>query len=399
MSARLPFWAARLRLMIGIITLLLAFGGQAQACRICLSGITITPGQRLDSAADAVLAVPLANGGQFRVVEVIKGRVAADETITQPGLSATNAAPTMSPDGPLLRQEPSSVSSGKPLLLVRDKLSEEWASIGAIEADHADWLRQIVATNRGGKNRPTKSWQQIASMGSYLTDAEWSERLAVVAPYLEDADPLAAEIAYSELARAPYSAIRTLEPQLDATKIATWMVDPGLASRLPVYTLLIGIAGGPDDASALEQRIATARTAQDSTNLAAMLAADLELRGASRIEWLEQTYFADRARTLPEIEAALLALSVHGQADASVPRERVVEAYRQFIRVRRPMAGFVAMELADWEAWEATADYVDIIRSKAVKDPAGEFAILHYLRQSPVTTAEAAPERSASQPE
>ena len=68
MSARLPFRAARLRLMIGFITLLLAFGGQAQACRVCLSGITITPGQRLDSAADAVLAIPLANGGQFRVV-------------------------------------------------------------------------------------------------------------------------------------------------------------------------------------------------------------------------------------------------------------------------------------------------------------------------------------------
>ncbi|BCH31754.1 hypothetical protein MesoLjLc_36840 [Mesorhizobium sp. L-8-10] len=398
MSARLPFWAAWSRLMVGI-ALLLALGSQAHACRVCLSGITITPGQRLDSAADAVLAVPLANEGQFRVIEVIKGHATTDETIAQPGLSATKAEPTMSLDGPVLRQEPSSVSSGKPLLLVRDKLSEEWASIGAIDADHADWLRQFVATNRGGKSRPTKNWQQIASMGSYLTDAEWGERLAVVAPYLEDTDALAAEIAYGELSRAPYAAIRTLEPRLDATKIATWIVDPRLASRLPAYTLLIGIAGGPDDANALEQRIAAARSARDATNLAAMLAADIELRGPSRIEWLEQTYFADRTRTLPEIEAALLALSVHGQADASVPRGRVVEAYRQFIRVRRPMAGFVAMELADWEAWEATADYVEIIRSKGVKDPAGEFAILHYLRQSPATTAEAASLPSTSQPE
>ncbi|MGO4834449.1 hypothetical protein AB4144_19510, partial [Rhizobiaceae sp. 2RAB30] len=89
----------------------------------------------------------------------------------------------------------------------------------------------------------------------------------------------------------------------------------------------------------------------------------------------------------------------HGQADATVSRERVVEAYRQFIRLRRPMAGFVAMELADWEAWEATADYVDIIRSKAVKDPAGEFAILHYLRQSPVMAAQAASQQTTSRPE
>lgn len=398
MSPRMPFGAAWPRLVV-CIALLLALGGTAYACPVCLSGITITAGQRLDSAADAVLAVPLTDKGQFRILEVIKGRAPADETITQPGLSAVKAEPTMSPDGPLFRQGPASVSSGKPLMLVRDKLSEEWASLGAIDADHADWLRRIVATNRGGKSRPAKSWQQITSMGSYLSDTEWGERLAVVAPYFEDADPLAAEIAYGELARAPYAAIRTLEPQLDAAKIATWIVDPGLASRLPAYTLLIGIAGGTDDAGALEQRIATAQSARDATNLAAMLAADLELRGASRIEWLEQTYFADRARSLPEIEAALLALSVHGQADATVSRERVVEAYRQFIRLRRPMAGFVAMELADWEAWEATADYVDIIRSKSVKDPAGEFAILHYLRQSPVMAAQAASQQTTSRPE
>ncbi len=398
MSVRLPLWSKWSRLMVGIV-LLFALGSQAHACRVCLSGITITPGQRLDSATDVVLAVPLAKGGQFRVVDVIKGHTAKDETITQPGLSAAKAEPTMSLDGPLVRQDPSSVSSGKPLLLVRDKLSEEWASIGAIDAGHADWLRQIVATNRGGKSRSTKNWQQIASMGSYLTDAEWGERLAVIAPYFEDTDALAAEIAYGELVRAPYVAIRSLEPRLDATKVAAWIVDPRLASRLPAYTLLIGIAGGPDDASALEQRIATAQSVKDATNLAAMLAADLELRGPSRIEWLEQTYFADRARTLPEIEAALLALSVHGQADTAVSRKRVVEAYRRFIRERKPMAGFVAMELADWEAWEATADYLDIVRSKAVKDPAGEFAILHYLRQSPVTTAQAASQRSASRPE
>ena len=121
----------------------------------------------------------------------------------------------------------------------------------------------------------------------------------------------------------------------------------------------------------LEQRIDTALKARDATNLSAMLAADLELRGPTRVDWLEQTYFADRQRTLPEINAALLALSVHGGADATVPREKVIEAYRYFIKVRKPMAGFVAMELADWQAWDATADYVDIIRSKAVKDPAG----------------------------
>ena len=51
-----------------------------------------------------------------------------------------------------------------------------------------------------------------------------------------------------------------------------------------------------------------------------MLAANLELRGPSRVDWIEQAYFADRTRTLPEIQAALLALGVHGDGNATVPR-------------------------------------------------------------------------------
>jgi hypothetical protein len=87
-----------------------------------------------------------------------------------------------------------------------------------------------------------------------------------------------------------------------------------------------------------------------------MLAADLELRGPSRVGWIEKVYFADNGRTMPEIEAALLALSVHGGADGAVSRERVIQAYRLFIKERKPMAGFVAQELADWEYWDATSD-------------------------------------------
>ena len=83
-------------------------------------------------------------------------------------------------------------------------------------------------------------------------------------------------------------------------------------------------------------------SSHDATNLAAMIGADLELRGPSRVDWVEATYFADRSRTMPEIEAALLALNVHGDANRTVPRERVIQAYRAFIRERPPMAGFVA---------------------------------------------------------
>jgi hypothetical protein len=382
---------------LGVLTVVVA--GEARACAICFSGTVITPGQKLDSADQAVLAVPSAGQGQFRVIAVVKGNVATDEVIAASAMSLPIAELVMSLDGQTAGPKAPPVSNGKPLLLVRGKAFDKWTGVGTIGAEYAGWLRQLATTKRGSDNQPAKLWPSKVLAGSYLTDAEWRERIAVVVPYLENPEPLAAEIAYGEIMRAPYGAMRTLRSQLDATNIEAWLNDTTLVSRRPVYTLLLGIAGGPENAVELEQRIDAALLARDATNLSAMIAADLELRGPSRVGWLETTYFADRQRTLPEIDAALLALSVHGEANAAVPRERVIEAYRYFIKVRKPMAGFVAMELASWEAWDATADFVEIIRSKAVKDPAGQFAIVSYLKSSPLTAKLARLQPPADQPE
>ncbi|MGO8205207.1 hypothetical protein ACC735_39100, partial [Rhizobium ruizarguesonis] len=82
-----------------------------------------------------------------------------------------------------------------------------------------------------------------------------------------------------ELSRAPYAIARLLKPSLEAGQIAAWINDQKLASRRAAYTLILGIAGGPDTAVALEQQIDAAMRKRDATNLSAMLAADLELRG------------------------------------------------------------------------------------------------------------------------
>jgi hypothetical protein len=379
-----------LSLLFGVAAAMALAVGEGQACAICFSGTVITPGQKLDSADQAVLAVQSADRGGFRVIGVVKGDVAADEIIAESAVSLGATELVMPLDGGTAVTKLSPTAVGKPVLLVRNRTSETWTGIGTIGAEYAGWLRQLAATKHGGDNQPVKLWPSKVMGWSSLTDTEWQERVSVVVPYLEAAEPMASEIAYGELTRAPYRAMRTLRPRLDAAKIRIWINDPRLSSRLSVHTLLLGITGDQSDAAELEKQIDQALLARDTANLSAMLAADLELRGPSRLVWLHATFFADRQRTLPEIDAALLALSVQGEADAAVPREKVVEAYRSFIKARKPMAGFVAMELANWEAWDATADYVDIIRSKAVKDPAGQFAILSYLKSSPITVGQAA---------
>ena len=60
----------------------------------------------------------------------------------------------------------------------------------------------------------------------------------------------------------------------------------------------------------------------------------------------------------------------------------VVAVYRDFIKLRPPMAGFVAPQLADWGCWDAAPDYAAIVKSEAAIDPASDFAIRNYLKRA-----------------
>ena len=242
-----------------------------------------------------------------------------------------------------------------------------WVNFGTIGAEHAGWLRQLAAGKR---------WTEMNA-------DEWGARVALMLPYLESPEPLIAEIAYAEFASAPYAALLAMKARLDAAAIRRWLADPGLVARQSLYLLLLGIAGDARDAPGLERRLETAWKSGDATNLGSLLAADLELRGAARVAWIDERYLRDRKRSMPEIEAALLALSVQGNASNAIPRERVIRSYRMFIKEHKEIAGFVAQDLAAWQYWDAVPEYVALMKSDLRQQYASRLAIVAYLKQSP----------------
>lgn len=366
-----------LRLAATLIGAALVLGGglgQALACAICLSAVSVTTGQKLDAADQVALAMPASDGERFRIAEAVKGDAPLG-AIVEASADRAEAVPSQ---------------AGKLYLLARNGLSGRWTNFGVIGLENAGWLREFVKTNDGLAKAPPRAWPMANTIQATADSTNWPKRTLLIAPYLEAEDPLAAEIAFGELSRAPYESMRRLRPVLDADRIRGWIGNPALSRRHDAYLLLLGIAGGSDDVAMLEERLATARASHDATHLAATLAADLELGGPSRVELVEENYLADRSRSLPEIEAALLALNVHGGAGGVISRQRIVDAYRSFIRARKPMAGFVAPTLTEWKAWDAVPDYVEVLRADAVKDPAGQLAILVYLRDSPDGEAQSA---------
>jgi hypothetical protein len=231
----------------------------AAACPLCLGWGQPSIAQRLVSAPQAVLAVPTENASRFHVIQVIKGERTADGTVEggypRSGPASADAAPT----------------NTKPLLLVSDDPLPTWVILGAIDTAQAGWLRALAAGKRAADMSPE----------------EWSARVALVVPHLQDPEPLAADLAYAELGAAPYAALRTAKPHLDAAALRQWLADPQLAARQPLCLLLLGISGNAQDAATLEQRLQAAWESGDTANLGSMLAADLELRGAPGVGRVE----------------------------------------------------------------------------------------------------------------
>ena len=239
--------------------------------------------------------------------------------------------------------------------------------VGAVAVEHASWLRQIAAGKRS----------------SDLNADEWRARIVLVVPYLEHREPLVAEIAYGELAAAPYTALLAARPRLPAPCGTALARRSGTHGKKPLYLLLLGIAGDAGDATALERQLEALLMARDATNLGSVIAADLQLRGPSRMAWVDAKYMGDRLRSTRELEGALLALSVLGNANGAIPRERVIQSYRLFMQEHKELAGLVAWDLAAWQYWGAVPIYRALIKSNIRQQFQSRAAILAYLGQSP----------------
>jgi hypothetical protein len=328
---------------------LMVASATAVACPLCIGTAARSSSQDLDELSHAVLAVPA--GQQYRVMAVIKG-AAPSGSITQ-----------------VVVHEPT--LAGQSLLLVRDEQWPMWVSLGRAAPDDAPALRVLAAEH------PAES-----------DAAAWQRRLDVAIPRLVSREPLMAELAYGACASAPYAALRAARPELDVATVRTLAEDPASGKRRSLYVLLLGIAGDANDAADLEAQISAAWDTHAATDLSSMLAADMELRGPARVDWIEERYLRDPSRTVAELQAALLALSVQAMSRGPTPRERVIEAYMAFVHAHQDMAGFVAADLAAWGYWDAAPEFASILKANIRQHDDSRADMIAYLRQSPMQWSE-----------
>lgn len=325
--------------------------GHALACAICAP----PDGQnslvyRLHAADTVVLAAADGAGGVVGPGEVLKGQL---------------------PSGPIrVSQWFTGVAAPKgdaSVLLLYSAAAQQWRGAGPLSAGRANWIRRLVA-------------MQPAAL---LAKPDWQTRLAFFAADLENAEALVAQTAYEEIAIAPYAAMRALKSRLPAPPLRAWLANAALAPRKPLYILLLGIVGDETDAQRLITGMPAATDAAGLSALSAAQAAVLEIRGAAGADWLEQAYLARADRSEFEVQAAVLALGVHGNDGVRVSRQRVVAAYQTLAQRNPAMAGFAASDLAAWEHWEFGTRFAQILHSGEPMVFAARYPMVFFLLRSP----------------
>jgi hypothetical protein len=236
-----------------------------------------------------------------------------------------------------------------------------------------------------------------------------ADRLTFFQEYLENDDPLLAQDAYDEFARAPYSEVKELKDRMQHDRLVKWIASPEVnPSRRRLYLTMLGVCGDDRDLPLLKEMITADFKAKkpfmeglvtcgltlggpiglpawiesveldqrrQKLGLDAMIACYLTLRGPDGMDLIDQRFLKD-----PDVEyshgySTIMALRFLGEETDIVPRGRLLESMRLLLD-NPNFADQVILDLSRWEDWSALDRLVQMFKASDAKS---------YVRQPVVT--------------
>jgi hypothetical protein len=219
------------------------------------------------------------------------------------------------------------------------------------------------------------------------------QRLAFFQQYLQDPDPMLAQDAYDEFARAPYDAVKQLKDRMDHDQLVKWIQDPEVSSsQRRLYFTMLGVCGSEEDLPMLERRMRS-EDAQFKSGLDALIACYLTLRGSEGVALVEDLFLKKRddnfSDAYPDVYAAIMALRFHGTQADVIPRQRVLKAFH-YLLDNPPMADLVISDLARWQDWSQLEQLVKLFKTADTKSTFVRMPIINYMRACPLPEAKKA---------
>jgi hypothetical protein len=335
------------RLFLGVVVgAALSAASPALACPVCegTGPRVLTLVQNLADSDIAVVAQPTEAPRRFRITFVIKGQALVDQPVQ-----------ILAEDMPW-----NGLNGVGGVVLARHAFMRRWKPVGMIASGREDWLLALARMRRTAQ----------------MTPGEWVERVRFFAPQLDDPEPLIAETAYGEVARAPYAAMLELRGSLTTSRVESLLLS-GRADRRALPMLLAGILGARD---LVAESLRTALARGDTAILGAAITASLEIRGPAGLADIE-TFLTDRTRPVAQRRPGLMALRVLAEADPERWRPSVLAVYGRAIMAAADLAGYAAADLEVLSAWDMGWALTAVLERQAVSE-ADQLAILSYLQST-----------------
>lgn len=252
--------------------------------------------------------------------------------------------------------------------------------------------------------------------------AEGADRLAFFQDYLEHEDPLLAQDAYDEFARAPYKDVEDLAPRMNREQLRSWIEDVGVSpSRRRLFLTMLGVCGEPEDLQRLEEMLTSDARAlgpvvdagvaaaiatggapvvgmsselvrfaerQRKLGLDALIACYMTLAGkhgdpVRALDLIDQRYLKDKDADYSHVYAALQALRFLAEEQRDlVPLDRILVSARLLLD-NPEFADQVIPDLARWEDWSVLERLTGMY--EATFDEDNPDAPVKYVREPIVT--------------
>ena len=257
--------------------------------------------------------------------------------------------------------------------------------------DEIDWTTPLPLTPAAVEH--VRKLATVAPAGA--------ERLEYFQEYLEHEDPLLAQDAYDEFARASYLDVQELKPKMRHDRLVKWVADPEVSpSRRRLYLTMLGVCGTQADVPLLEEMIVSDFDAmkpalvglvgtgmsmggpvglpvwieavqQDERRkklgLDALVACYLILRGPEGLDLVENRFLKNHHAEYTHVYSTIMALRFHGDENTGVlPRERLLASMRLLLK-NPDFADQVILDLSRWEDWSVLDQMVDMFKTSDEK--------------------------------
>jgi hypothetical protein len=255
--------------------------------------------------------------------------------------------------------------TSRTVVVVQPKRGSPWRRVAVANSEYKAVVRRIILF--------APEWQGESGR---LRRAQFFAQL------FGHEDPAIYDLAYVEMARAPYHVIKRLSRVVAREQIERILDRPQYIEWRSLAILLVAHRGAAADREYIARSFRTAEQFCLSTNLAALAAASIELDGAQAVSFIEDRYFLNPDRKKEELTEVLKALSLHAAEGRTDLRESIVKSYGRLLEFHPEMAAAVAGDLLAWRRFEFKEKLARIEATNTDLEYSERKLIRQYLRQA-----------------